>query len=57
MGYVSEYGNWGLEQVLFFDNNALTPEQVEKLDEQTDSQKMSYVKAILNGEDLSYWEN
>ena len=57
MGYVSEYGNWGLEKVLIFDNNALTPEQVEKLDEQTDSEKMSYVQAILNGEDLTYWEN
>ena len=57
MAYVSEYGNWGFEKVLFFDDDALTPEQVEKLDEQTDSEKMSYVQAILNGEDLSYWEN
>lgn len=56
MAYVSEYGNWGQEQVLVFDQNLLTKEQWDILDEQVDYEKMSYVKAIINGENLSYWE-
>lgn len=56
MAYVSEYGNWGQEQVLVFDENILTEEQWENLDILPDRDKMSYVKAIINGEDLSEWE-
>jgi len=56
MAYVSEYGNWGQEQVLVFDAALLTEEQFEILDEVSDYSKMSYVKAIINGDDLSYWE-
>jgi hypothetical protein len=56
MAYVSEYGNWGQEQVLVFDDSLLTEEQFEILDEVSDYSKMSYVKAIINGDDLAYWE-
>lgn len=56
MAYVSEYGNWGQEQVLVFDKDLLTEEQWEVLDVLTDYDKMPYVKAIINGEDLSKWE-
>jgi hypothetical protein len=56
MAYVSEYGNWGQEKVLVFDDSLLTEEQFEILDEVSDYSKMSYVKAIINGDDLSYWE-
>jgi hypothetical protein len=56
MAYVSEYGNWGQEEVLVFDDALLTEEQFEILDEVSDYSKMSYVKAIINGDDLSYWE-
>jgi hypothetical protein len=56
MAYVSEYGNWGQEEVLVFDDSLLTEEQFEILDEVSDYSKMSYVKAIINGDDLSYWE-
>jgi hypothetical protein len=56
MAYVSEYGNWGREDVLIFDDTLLTERQWEILDTQTDRDKMSYVKAIINGENLDYWE-
>jgi len=56
MAYVSEYGNWGQEEILVFDDSLLTEEQFEILDEVSDYSKMSYVKAIINNEDLSYWE-
>jgi hypothetical protein len=56
MAYVSEYGNWGQEQVLVFDDSLLTEEQFEILDEVSDYSKMSYVKAIINADDLAYWE-
>ena len=56
MAYVSEYGNWGQEKVLVFDDALLTEEQFEILDEVSDYSKMPYVKAIINGDDLSYWE-
>ncbi len=56
MAYVSEYGNWGQEDVLVFDPTLLTEKQWEILDTQVDRDKMSYVKAIINGENLDYWE-
>ncbi len=56
MAYVSEYGNWGREMLLVFDDTLLTERQWEILDTQTDRDKMSYVKAIMNGENLDYWE-
>lgn len=56
MAYVSEYGNWGQEKVLVFDPALLTEEQYEILSILTDYDKMSYVKAIINGDDLTEWE-
>jgi hypothetical protein len=56
MAYVSEYGNWGQEEVLVFDSSLLTKEQFEVLDQVSDYSKMSYVKAIIRGDNLSYWE-
>lgn len=56
MAYVTEYGNWGREMVLFFDDTLLTDRQWDILDTQTDRDKMSYVQAIINGENLDYWE-
>ena len=47
MAYVSEYGNWGTEEVLVFDDSLLTEEQYEELSELPDYDKMSYVQGIL----------
>ena len=58
MAYVSEYGNWGSdgEEILIFKNSDLTESQWENLEYLTDSDKLTYVKAILAGEDVSEWE-
>ncbi len=56
MAYVSEYGNYGREGLLVFEDNLLTERQWNILDTQVDRDKMSYVQAIINGEDLDYWE-
>lgn len=57
MAYVSAYGNYGVEAVLVFDTNDLHHTQWEVLGELGDSQKMSYVLAILNNEPTEQWEN
>lgn len=57
MGYVSEYGNWGTEQVLMFDNSELTEEQIDTLSILSDYDKLPYVEAILAGQDTSKWED
>ena len=55
MAYVSEYGNYGAEDCLVFDTTDLTVDQWETLSELTDSEKLWFVKAVLNNEDLSEW--
>lgn len=57
MGYVSRHGNWGTEDVLVFDDGELTDKQWELLDILPDSDKMKYVQALLDGEDVSEWED
>lgn len=56
MAYVSEYGNYGSERILTFNDDDLTTEQWETLDILPDQDKMSYVDAILNNEPLDRWE-
>ncbi len=57
MGYVSKHGNWGTEEVLVFNDAELTEAQWENLDILPDSEKMAYVDAIIDGQDLSEWED
>ena len=56
MAYISEYGNWGSEEVLVLDDNALTSDQWQLLDELPDNDKLNYAKAIIAGADLAEWE-
>jgi hypothetical protein len=57
VSFVSYEGEYSAgADLLIFDEKSLTPEQWEILGEVSDYSKMSYVKAILNGDDLSYWE-
>jgi hypothetical protein len=56
MGYVSKHGNWGAEDVLIFDDAELSTAQWEILDILPDSEKLNYVQAIIDGLDLSEWE-
>lgn len=53
--YVSEYGNWGLEEVLILDENDLTSEEWQNVEDLPDSDKLPFVKAVLAGEDTSKW--
>ena len=56
MGYVSKHGNWGTEDVVIFDDAELSTAQWEILDILPDSEKMAYVNAIIDRQDLSEWE-
>lgn len=56
MAYVSEYGNWGVEEILTFDADKLTEHQWHILDELADYDKLPYVWTILRGDDVSEWE-
>lgn len=53
--YVSEYGNWGLEEVLILDENDLTSEEWQNVEDLPDYDKLPFVKAVLAGEDTSKW--
>jgi hypothetical protein len=57
MAYVSAYGNYGQEAVLVFDTNDLHHTQWDTLGELGDSDKLSYVLAILNNESTEKWED
>lgn len=56
MAYISEYGNWGNEEVLILDEGDLTSDQWQLVEELPDSEKLSYAKAVLAGDPLSDWE-
>lgn len=56
MAYVSEYGNYGEDEVIIFDRSELTSEQWSLLEQLGDNDKFDYVAAVLNGEDLTDWE-
>jgi hypothetical protein len=56
MAYVSEYGNYGGENIIVFDDDLLTPKQWEILGIVNDYDKIDYVQAIIDGRDLSEWE-
>ena len=47
MAYVSEYGNYGEEEVLMFDATLLTDEQWATLQELPDYDKLPYVQKIV----------
>ena len=56
MGYITADGNYGGDEVLVFPHKALTEKQWDLLGECSDYDRIKYVKAILNGDDLSEWE-
>lgn len=55
--WVSADGSYGEGGIIVFDASLLTDEQWETLGEVRENEKYDYVLAILNGEDLSEWEN
>jgi len=56
MAYVSEYGNYGVEEVFVFDGDKLTPRQWDILGELIDEDKLPYVAEIIAGNDVSEFE-
>jgi hypothetical protein len=56
MGYVTADGNYGGDEVLVFPHKLLTEKQWDILGECSDYDRINYVKAILNGDDLEEWE-
>jgi hypothetical protein len=57
MSYVSEDGNYGSDELVAFPYDLLTDEQWNILSECSDSDRINYVKAIINGDDLSEWQD
>jgi hypothetical protein len=56
--WVSADGSYGIGGIIVFDENLLTEEQWENLNDNVrENEKYIYVLAILNGEDLSEWED
>lgn len=56
MAYVSEYGNYGGEGVIVFDDNLLTPEEWEELEILSDSDKLNFVAECISNKGESYLE-
>lgn len=54
--YISEYGNWGNEEILILDEGDLSSAQWQMVEDLPDYDKIKYAKAVLAGEDLSTWE-
>jgi hypothetical protein len=55
--WVSADGSYGEGGIIVFDTASLTEDQWGTLGEVRDNDRYCYVLAILNGEDLSEWEN
>ena len=56
--WVGEYGEYSYNsQLVTFDSEALTEEQWDRLAELSDHDRIEYVLAILDGDDLSEWED
>ena len=55
--FVDADGNWSREAtIITFREDELTEQQWLVVDELPDSQKLFYIEAILNGEDVKEWE-
>jgi hypothetical protein len=55
--WVDEDGSYGVGNVIHFDVNDLTEDQWEVVSELGDNSRYDYVYALLNGEDVSEWED
>jgi hypothetical protein len=56
-GWVSEDGSYGMGKITLFHPERLTEENWDTLDNLGDSYKMPYVRALLQEQDTSEWEN
>jgi hypothetical protein len=57
IAFVTEYGDWGREHnIIIFNDDNLTEEQWDTLADLPDSMKLSYAKAVMDGDDLTEYE-
>ena len=57
IAYVDGDGSYGVGAIALFDSSRLSDEQWETLANLPDGERIEYVVAILDGEDLKRWEN
>jgi hypothetical protein len=57
VSYVSEDGNYGTGGLITFDYDELTEAQWALLDDLTDSDKLRFVAAVLEGKPTDEWED
>jgi hypothetical protein len=55
--YFSEDGNYGGGKIIIADHDAFTEEQMELLGSLGDNSRYDYANAVLNGQDVSEWED
>ena len=55
--YVSADGNYGGDDIVIIENGVLTDEQWDRLGEMNDSTRIDYVRAIIDGDDVSEYED
>jgi hypothetical protein len=55
-GWIAEDGSYGMCDIVVFKESDLTEDQWEIFNELPESQTFNFVKAVINGEDLSQWK-
>ncbi len=57
VAWVTDDGSYGVGPVVVFDPDMLTDEQWEVLSSLNDNDRIEYTLAVLNGEDISEFED
>ena len=55
--WVDEQGSYGVGEIIMFDDDDLTQEQWELLQNLHDGDRLPYINAIMAGEPLNKWED
>jgi len=56
-GWVTADGSYGEGGVILFDPDKISEFQYLVLDNLSDSERYVYINAVMNNEDLTYWES
>jgi len=55
-GWIAEDGSYGMCDILVFNESDLQEEHWQIFNELGDNERFAFVKAVINKEDLSQWE-
>jgi hypothetical protein len=55
--FIAEDGSYGGGPIIIVDHDAFTDEQMDVLASLNDNDRFDYVEALLNGKDVSKWED